>query len=371
MNQRPESLFEMLLWTGGAFVLGLVVSFAFLPLMGVNALDALSTMFSGIFSETYTMGNILIKTAPLILTGLAFAFTYKANLYNIGAQGQFYVGCLCAVAISLALQASLPGPIVIILAMLGAMGGGAAMGLLIGFLKARFNANEFLTSMMSTYVVLYVMKLLLRTVLQETKHEYVQTDSLSNDVWLPKFLSGTSASIGILIAIAAAVIVWVVLKRTILGFRVRATGMNADAARFGGINPQRETLIAFAISGLLAGLAGFIEVNGMQHMLLDNFDSNVGSYGIGIAIMANANPIGIIFCSFLFGILQVGGTVLSHQTSAPSSIIDLMLGIVMLFVLVSFFFRHRADLRRMLRTSNKGQGTVKGGDKDTAKGVVG
>lgn len=344
---KSRRFLSLLLWTLLALLLGIGVCFLFTPLMGVSSLTAVQTMFGGVFSDFYTMGNILVKTTPLILTGLAFVVTYKANLYNIGAQGQFYVGCICAVAVSLALQNKIPGVLVLILACLAAMAGGAAAGFVIGFLKARFHANEFLTSMMSTYVVIYVMQLLLRTVLQEKKHEYVKTDSIDRSAWLPKILPGTSVSLGIVISLAAAVVVWAILYRTTLGYRIRVTGMNMDAARLSGVHPEMEFMVVFAISGALAGLAGFVEVNGMQHMLLTGFDSDVGSYGIGIAIMANASPIGVIFSSLLFGFLQVGGTVLSHSTDAPASIIDLMLGFVMLFVLMSFFFRKKMELSYM------------------------
>ena len=346
MDRKHEAA-DLILWTGLAFILGLAVCFAFLPLMGIRPGEAFVTMFGGVFSDTYTMGNILVKTAPLILTGLAFAFTFKANLYNIGAQGQFYVGCTCAVSVSLGLAGKMPAPAVIVLAMLAAMGGGAAVGFLIGFLKARCHANEFLVSMMSTYVITYMMQLLLRTVLQEKKHEYIKTNQLDRSVWLPKIIDGTSVSLGIVIAVIAAIVVWLILYRTTLGYRVRVTGQNIHAARLSGINPIKEYMIAFAISGAIAGLAGFTEINGMQHMLLTDFESSIGSYGIGIAIMASANPIGVIFAALLFGFLQVGGTVLSHSTDAPASVIDLMLGFVMLFVLMSFFFRRKSEIRAM------------------------
>ncbi len=346
MNDR-RSMADLLIWTALAFLLGLFVCFSFLPLMGMNPVSAFVTMFGGVFADTFTMGNILVKMTPLILTGLAFAFTFKANLYNIGAQGQFYVGCTCAVAVSLALQGKVPGPLGAVAAMLAAMLGGAAVGFVIGFLKAKFNANEFLVSMMSTYVIIYVMQLLLRTVLQESKHEYIKTDRIDRALWLPKILPGTSVTLGIVISVCTAVVVWFLLYKTTLGFRIRVTGQNMDAARLSGISPKKEFMTAFAISGAIAGLAGFCEVNGMQHMLLTGLDADVGSYGIGIAIMANAHPIGVIFSSLLFGILQVGGTVLSHSTDAPASIIDLMLGVVMLFVLISFYFRRRIALSRL------------------------
>lgn len=341
-----NSFWSFILWTLGAIVLGIAACFAFLPLMGVNSFEALQVMLSGTFSDPYSMGNILIKAQPLILTGLAFAFTYKANLYNIGAQGQFYMGCICAVAVSLGLENVLPGWIVLILSMAAAIVGGGLIGLIIGTLKAKLNANEFLTSMMSSYVIMYVMQLLLRTSLQEKKHEYIKTDQLDKSVWLPKILPGTAVTLGIVISVGTAILVWYILYKTTLGYRIRVTGLNAEAARMSGIQPKMQFMKAFAISGAIAGLAGFVEVNGMQHMLLTDFDASVGSYGIGIAIMANANPIGVIFASLLFGVLQVGGTALSHNTDAPASTIDLMLGFVMLFVLMSFYFRKKFEVSR-------------------------
>lgn len=345
--KQQKKVAEFLWWTVLAIILGLVISFAFLPLLGVNPIESLKIMLSETFADKFSMGNILVKTTPLILTSLAFAFTYKANLYNIGAQGQFYVGCICAVAVTLQLQTKVPGPVVLIAACLASMIGGGLTGFIIGFLKAKFNANEFLVSMMSTYVITYVMQLLLRTVLQESKHEYLKTDYIDNSAWLPKIIKGTSVSLGIVIAVIAAIVIWFILYRTSMGYRIRVMGFNQDAAAMSGINPKTQCMLAFFISGAVAGLAGFTEINGMQHMLLTGLESDIGSYGIGIAIMANANPIGVIFVALLFGTLQVGGTALGHSTDAPASVIDVMLGFVMLFVLMSFFVRKKLEIRSM------------------------
>ena len=347
--KRDNNIQNFILWTALALFLGLLSGLILLPILGVSPVEAIRVMIGGIFADGYTMGNILVKTTPLILTGLAFTFTFKANLYNIGAQGQFYTGCIFAVAVSLALMGKMPGWIVMILAALSACLGGGAIGLLIGWLKAKFNANEFLVSMMSTYVIIYIMNLLLRTVLQESKHEYIKTDSLDNSVWLPKIIPGTNVSLGFVIALLTAVAVWFILYRTALGYRIRVTGLNSEAGSMAGIEPAKQFMIAFFISGAIAGLAGFVEVNGMQHMLLTDFDSNIGSFGIGIAILANAHPLGVILAAFLFGFLQVGGTVLSHASDAPASIIDLMLGFVMLFVLISFYCRKQVEHRQKMR----------------------
>lgn len=352
MNKN-RTVYDFVLWTALAILSGLILSFSFLPMFGINSLDAMKIMISEVFANGYSMGNILVKTAPLILTGLAFAFTYKANLFNIGIQGQFYVGCITAAAISLKLAGHLPSVLVIVLASIGSILGGALVGFLIGYCKARFGANEFLISMMSTYVFTYLNLLLMRTVLQESNHNYIKTDYLDKSVWLPRLIPGTSVSWGIVLAVLTAVLIWFILYKTTLGYRIRITGINKEAAGMAGINPRKQFMIAFAISGAIAGFAGFIEVNGMQHMMLPDFNADVGSFGVGIAILANSHPIGILFSALLFGFLQVGGTALGHSSGAPASVIDLMQGFVMLFVLMSFFFRRKIELKRLKKIKSE------------------
>lgn len=347
LSKQQQTAWDFILWTLLAIVLGLVLSFSFLPFFGVTPWEALRVMFSEVFANGYSMGNILVKTTPMILTGLAFAFTYKAKLFNIGIQGQFYVGCITAAAISIKLVGILPSVLVIILAALGSIAAGGLVGFLIGFFKARFGANEFLVSMMSTYVFTYMNLFLMRTVLQESKHNYIKTDYLDQSVWLPKLIPGTSVSWGIVFSVLVAIFVWFLLYKTSVGYRIRVTGLNKDAADMAGINPNRQYMLAFAISGAIAGFAGFLEVNGMQHMMLPDFNVDIGSFGVGIAILANSHPIGIIFAALLFGFLQVGGTALGHASDAPSSVVDLLQGFVMLFVLISFFFRRRIELGRL------------------------
>lgn len=159
-----------------------------------------------------------------------------------------------------------------------------------------------------------------------------------------------------MLAVLVAIGIWILLYKTPLGYRIRAVGSNDSAARMSGINSKRVFVTAFFISGALAGMAGFTEVNGVQHMLIQDFNSGVGSAGLGIAILANANPIGIIFASILFGALGVMGNLMGRMpgVNVPSSIVDLMQGFVMLFVIVSYFFRHYLENRREKLKLQKG-----------------
>ena len=325
-----------------AVILGLILSGIMILFLGKNPISVFALLFSSMFRDGYTIGEIFVKATPLIFTSLAFAFTFKANLFNIGAQGQFYIGSLAAVSISLLI----PHPIAIVLAIIFSFVLSGIWGGLIGYFKARFKANEFLISMMSTYVALNFMNYLLRTVLIEAKGEYPQTDSLARSTWLFKIVPGTRLHFGFILAVVVAILVWLLLYRTTLGFRIRAVGQNQEAARMSGVNPELIFVFTFFISGGLAGLAGVTEVNGVQHMLLQGFNPSIGAIGIGIAILANANPIGIIFASILFGALHVGGTIMGQISGVPSSIIDLMEGFVMVFVIISYFVRNKLEVNR-------------------------
>ena len=338
---------NVLLYNITAVVIGLVISGLLLLFMKVNPLDVCGQALGKIITDQYNLGEILVKATPLIFTSLAFAFTYNANLFNIGAQGQFTMGAIIAVALSLGLQDSLPTWL-LLLVLLGSFAGGAAVGGLIGGAKAKFHANEFLVSMMSTYVITNFMDYLLRTSLQETKAEYMQTDAISSSAYLPNIIPGTRVHLGFLIAVAAAVAAWILLNKTQLGFQIRAVGKNADASRLGGISSGKIYVISFMIAGGLAGMAGLTEINGVQHMLLRDFNASIGSYGIGIAILANGNPLGCIFASILFGFLNVMGTTMGRLPglNIPASIIELIEGIVMICVIISYAVRYAMDVRK-------------------------
>ena len=339
---------NVLLYNITAVVIGLVISGLLLLFMKVNPLDVCGQALGKIVTDQYNLGEILVKATPLIFTSLAFAFTYNANLFNIGAQGQFTMGAIIAVALSLGLQDSLPTWLLLLLVLLGSFAGGAAVGGLIGGAKAKFHANEFLVSMMSTYVITNFMDYLLRTSLQETKAEYMQTDAISSSAYLPNIIPGTRVHLGFLIAVAAAVAAWILLNKTQLGFQIRAVGKNADASRLGGISSGKIYVISFMIAGGLAGMAGLSEINGVQHMLLRDFNASIGSYGIGIAILANGNPLGCIFASILFGFLNVMGTTMGRLPglNIPASIIELIEGIVMICVIISYAVRYAMDVKK-------------------------
>lgn len=331
-----------------AIMAGLCVSAAVLLFIDVNPFFVMKEAMRIIVTDRYTLGEVFLKSTPLIFTALSFAFTYKANLFNIGAQGQFYIGSIVAISSSLFLQDKLPNIILLILICLLTAIAGGIVGGLIGFFKAKFHANEFLVSMMSTYIVLALMNYLLRTFLKETKGEYPQTDALIRNAWIPTIVPGTRLNAAFIWAVIIAVCIWILLYKTKIGFQIRVVGHNAHAAKISGIQSEKIYVLAFFISGALAGMAGFTEVNGVQHMLIQEFNVGIGAAGIGIAILANANPLGIIFSSLLFGLLNTMGTLMGRMNgvNVPSSIIDLMQGSVMIFVIIAYFVRQYLEIHR-------------------------
>lgn len=326
-------------------LLGLLLSGLMMLFLRYNPLIVYSNMLSYAFRDIYNIADIFAKATPLILTGLAFGFAFRASLFNIGAQGQFYIGAVMAVACALKLGL-LPSYIVLIICFIMSLIGGSLWAAFIGYVKARFNANEFLVSMMLTYVAIAIMNFLLGGLLKEIKGEYPQTDVIPKSGWLPSLVPHTRLHWGFVVALLIALLAYIILWRTSLGYKIRVVGYNRDAARYAGINIEKIFVIVFFISGAFAGIAGFTEINGMQHMLIEGFNPMIGAEGIGIAILGNAHPLGIVLSALLFAALKVGGNLVVQTSRIPASIIGIMEGLVLLSVILSYFVRDRLMVLR-------------------------
>jgi len=324
---------------------GLLMSGLMMLLLGHNPLTIYSNMLNYAFHDIYNIADIFAKATPLILTGLAFGFAFRASLFNIGAQGQFYIGAIMAVACALKLGL-LPSYLILVICFIMSLIGGSLWAAFIGYVKARFNANEFLVSMMLTYVAIAIMNFLLGGLLKEVKGEYPQTDVIPKSGWLPSLVPHTRLHWGFVAALLIALVAYIILWRTSLGYKIRMVGFNRDAARYAGINVENIFVIVFFISGAFAGIAGFTEVNGMQHMLIEGFNPMIGAEGIGIAILGNAHPLGIVISALLFGALKVGGNLVVQTSRIPASIIGIMEGFVILSVILSYFIRDKLIVLR-------------------------
>lgn len=348
-----DNFLRAVLYPMWSILFGLACTGLLMLFLGHNPLKVYGDLFSLAFRDIYNVADIFAKATPLILTGLAFAFAFRASLFNIGAQGQFYMGSAAAAVCSLSFPGLSPWILLPICAT-AAAAGGAIWGGFTGMCKARFNANEFLVSMMSTYVAVAVLDFLIRGPLREAKGEYPQTDVLAESAWIPPVFSGTRFHWGFFLALAAAFAAWAILWKTTLGFRIRAVGKNRSAARYAGMDEKRVFVEVFLLSGAFAGLAGFMEVNGVQHMVVQGFNPMLGAEGIGIAILGNAHPLGIVLAALLFGALKVGGMLVTQTSTIPSSIIAILEGFVMIFVVLSYYVQHRVGAARGRRRVSEG-----------------
>jgi general nucleoside transport system permease protein len=303
----------------------------------------------------------LIATTPLILTGLAVAFAFRCGLFNIGGQGQYLVGTFAAVWIGSSF-AGMPALLHVVLAMLGAMAAGAVWGGIAGLLRATTGANEVISTIMLNWIAVWmgVFRFGLGGPLQSS----TDTDKpVSNDIvegaklpvwWGDPELQGLH--IGLFIALAAALVFWVILNRTRTGFEVRAVGFNPEAARSAGISVGRNYVLVMAICGLFAGLAGSLDILGWQFRLATNSIqiSDVGFVGIAVALLGRNTAIGTVFAALLFGALSTGTSVrnLDPEVFEPALAKNLTLiiqGLVILFVSADILVVYLWQLRRKLR----------------------
>ncbi len=311
---------------------------------GYDPRAAFIALWEGSFGSPKAIGDTLLKATPLILTGLAVAYGFRAGLFNIGAEGQLFLGGLAATWLGLSL-AGLPWFLLIPLMLLASMLAGAAWAFVPAILKARIGAHEVITTMMFTYIGRYLVSYLVIGPLK-APGQIPQTAELPGAGQLSRiqalFSEATLASfeflklgrghLGIVVAVIAAVLVWFVLKHTTLGYENRAVGFNPWASQTAGISVQSTTVKALCISGGLAGLAGSTEVMGVHHRLFDQFSSGFGFTGIAVALLAKNHPIGVIPAALLFGALAAGAGRMQFQADVPQKIVLIIQALVIFFV---------------------------------------
>ena len=336
----------------GSVVVGLIVGGLFLAFTGRNPFTIYSAITQASFTTTYGVSDTLATATPLILTALAAALAFKVNLYQIGAEGQLYLGAIFSAAAGAALG-SAPALIALPLVILAGAVGGAAWIFLPALFRARFGTSEILTTLMFNFVALYLARYLIYGSASywrdPTSKNFPQGKQLQPSTWLPKF--GTqSVNWGFLISLLAALAIWVLLNKTRFGYSMRVLGDAPDAARYSGIPVRRMTMSVLLLSGALAGLAGATEVAGRAHALDPNgLAIGIGYAGIIVAALARLNPFGVIVIAIGFGGLQNSATSLQSlgADSVPPSIATLLQGIILLLALAGeLFIRYGIRIRK-------------------------
>jgi simple sugar transport system permease protein len=327
-----------------------------LAALGANPVEAYGALIEGAVGSPNAIADTLVKATPLLLIGLGTCIAFRGGVVNIGGEGQLVVGALAATLLGL-LYPEAPGYVIIPLAMLAGFLAGGVWGAIPGALKAYFNVNEILSTIMMNQIAVQGMNFLLRgpmidPVQLEAASKIPQTARLAKEFDLIRLVP-TRLHLGALLAVIVAVLVYIFLWRTTIGYRIRAVGLNADAARYAGINVKRYMVLSLLLSGALGGLAGAVQVYGVSHRMFTDgsaagFTGSAGFNGIVAALFGQLHPLGTIPAAILFGALLVGANKLQRVVQVPSALVTALNGLVVVFVVSSEIWRKRQAKKRQL-----------------------
>lgn len=324
--------------TLAAFAVGAILIFA----IGINPLAAYGSLLEGAFGSVQGIAEVFVKATPLALTGLAVAIAFKCGFWNIGAEGQFYMGALAAAWMGLNLGGI--GPLLLPVIVAASFSLGAIWAGIAGVLKTKFGSNEIFVTLMLNFVAIYIISYLVYFPMREPGGILPKTDIISPSAWLLRLIPGTRFHAGIFVALLSTVLLYLILRKTILGYRVRTIGANPVVARYGGIDVSRTVMLVVLISGGLAGLAGMGEVCGVHRRLAEEislFPLGYGFLGIWVALMGKLEPLGALLSSLFFAVMFVGGETMQRGAGVPAGLVFVILGLVVLFVVGTEFLVRR------------------------------
>ena len=314
-----------------AIAAALLVSALILLLSGYDPVTAYAAMWKGAFADLRTISELLIKATPLILIAAGLAVAFRASIWNIGAEGQFYAGAVAATALGIYLP-NMPAFLHVPIVLLGAGAAGALWGMLAGWLKVRFNASEIVTTIMLNYIAIIATGWLVTGPMIEGAGKYPQTAKIFESAMLPRFLPPTRLHLGFIIALLVCVGLYILLFKTSAGYAIRAVGINADAARYAGINTTANIVLGMTLSGALAGLAGANEILAVNRSMALGLSAGYGFDSIALALLGNTTPLGTVLASLLFGVLRNGATRMMVVSKIPIDIITIVQALVLVFV---------------------------------------
>ncbi|ADA66829.1 MULTISPECIES: ABC transporter permease [Thermotoga] len=329
-------------------IIALLIAAVVIILIGQNPVIAYKAMIEGAFGNIQALADTVIKTTPLILTGLAVGFGFRAGLFNIGAEGQMIMGGILATVVGMHMR-GIPPALAIPLTMIAGMLGGAVWASIAGYLKAKTGAHEVVSTIMLNWIATYISSYLITGPLAVGSGT-PKSPEIAPSAKLPPIITvgALEMTSGILISILSAVVIYIVLEKTKTGYEVKAVGFNPYAAEYGGINISKNIVMCMAISGALAGLAGALEVMGLHHRFLGTLSGGKGFDGISIALIGQNHPIGIIFASFLIAALRTGSSNMQF-VGVPKHIVTIIQGIVIFLVAADRIVKTLLRFRKVKR----------------------
>ncbi|MBP9479252.1 MAG: ABC transporter permease [Sebaldella sp.] len=313
------------------FLSGVIIA-----IMGEDPIEAYVQLFRGAFVGNFNLGSTLEKFVPLLLTGLAFIVASKVGVFNVGVEGELYLGAVTAAFMGYAVK-GLPSILHIILCFLAAMIVGAAWAFIPAYLKAYFNVNEVCVTILMNYVAIYITSYLVNYPL--SGHTGVsQTPTIEKSAALMRILKPSRANIGLFIAIGVCILVYFIIKKTKLGFKIRSTGANPFFSDYVGIKSKKMMITGMLISGAIGGLAGAIEVMGIYGVFLDNFSLNIAGDGMLAALIAKGSFAALPVLSLFIAALKSGSLGMERYTGVPKSLIDVLIAMFILLATMDTLF---------------------------------
>jgi general nucleoside transport system permease protein len=318
----------------GALALGLLVGAVLVVAAGGDPVSAYGALLDGAFGNSLAFGEVLAQATPLVIIGLGLAMAFRAGVWNIGAEGQLFVGALVGGAVAIELPVD-SRPLLIVAALVAGFAAGAIWGLPVGVLRARWGVNEVITSLLLNYVGILLFSWAVRRPLRDPAAvQGLSGKEIPHPALLPD-LSGVSVHIGALIALALVPVVWYVMSRTPFGFRLRMLGAGTEAARVAGVPAGRFAVGLMLISGGLAGLAGIVQVLGVSLRLDPNLSAGTGFTAIVVALIGRRSAIGVLLAALFIAVLQAGGQAMSVTEGLPYAIVLAMEGVFVVFLLIA------------------------------------
>lgn len=347
LEPKPApSLAATFAYPAGAIVVTLAVSSLLVLAAGANPFSVFYLVARGAAGTQFALLETLTRATPLIFTGLAIAVAFRAKLWNIGAEAQLYAGAIMTVVLGTGVL-PLPSILLIPILMIAAIIAGALLLLGPAILKTRFGVDEVVTTLLLNFIVLLFVSMLLEGALKDPMGlGWPQSRRVIADAQLPRLIQGKRLHLGFIIALVAAFAVWFTMRRTTLGYEMRAVGHNAEAARFAGIPVNRVLAKTALLSGGLAALAGFSEVAGLKGNLTLDLSPGYGYSGIVVAMLAMLNPLGVVLAAIFVAGIFVGADAMSRAAGVPSYIADVMVALALLFMVTAMLLsRYRVRWR--------------------------
>ena len=360
LKRAGNTMLVPLLAVVTAMIIGALVIWA----AGGDPFAAYRGLFKGAFGSAKALSETTVWATPYIFAGLAVSLAFKGGLFNIGAEGQLALGAVAGAWLGYALPGILgfdiPGPLHLLIVFVGGVLAGGIWGAIPGWLKAKFGGHEVINTIMMNYIAINIVSFLLNGPMKDPNplNVIARTPKIAEGVQVQPIFEGVRFHWGFILALFVAFFVWWLLWKTTLGFEIRTAGLNPDAAKYSGVNVSRTIVLSMAFSGMLAGMAGVVEVLCLNYRHELGFSSGYGFDAIAIALLGKTHPAGVVLASILFGAMRNGATQMQFETQIPVDVISVIQALILLFVaadaIIRYIYRIRTSEERMVLTRGWG-----------------